>query len=538
MPARRKKQIDPLELKPGDHVVHDQHGVGRYVEMKQRVVQGATREYLVLEYGSSKRGGPPDRLYVPTDQLDQVTRYVGGDMPSLDRLGGADWAKRKGRARKAVRQIAAELIKLYAARQATRGPPVRPGLALAARARGRLPVRRDRRPAHHRRRGQGRHGARGPDGPAGLRRRRLRQDRDRGAGGVQGRPGRQAGRGARADDAAGHAAPLDVRRADGGLPGRAQGAEPLPDRQGGQGGARRRRRRHRRHRHRHPPAAQPRHALQGPRAGHRRRGAALRRRAQGAAQADADRGRRARDVGHADPAHARDGDHRHPRDVDDHHPARGAAPGAVLRRRLRGPAGRRGGPARAAARGPGLLHPQPGAVDREGGGPDPRAGARGAGRHGARPDGGAPARAGDARLLGEALRRARVHHDRGVGPRRLQRQHHDHRARRHPRPLPAAPAARPGRPRPGAGLRLLPLPAGQAADRDRARAAGHPRPALRPRRRHGDRDEGPRDPRRRQPARRRAVAGTSPTSASTSTSGWSARPSTSSRATDRSSRPR
>jgi transcription-repair coupling factor (superfamily II helicase) len=121
MPARRKKQIDPLELKPGDHVVHDQHGVGRYVEMKQRVVQGATREYLVLEYGASKRGGPPDRLYVPTDQLDQVTRYVGGDMPTLDRLGGADWAKRKGRARKAVRQIAAELIKLYAARQATRG---------------------------------------------------------------------------------------------------------------------------------------------------------------------------------------------------------------------------------------------------------------------------------------------------------------------------------------------------------------------------------------------------------------------------------
>ncbi len=121
MPARRKKQIDPLELRAGDFVVHDQHGVGRYVEMKQRVVQGSTREYLVLEYGSSKRGGPPDRLYVPTDQLDQVTRYVGGDMPSLDRLGGSDWAKRKGRARKAVRQIAAELIKLYAARAATKG---------------------------------------------------------------------------------------------------------------------------------------------------------------------------------------------------------------------------------------------------------------------------------------------------------------------------------------------------------------------------------------------------------------------------------
>ncbi len=121
MPARRKKQIDPLELKAGDYVVHESHGVGRFVEMKQREVQGATREYLVLEYGASKRGAAPDRLYVPADALDQVTRYVGGEQPSLDRLGGADWTKRKNRARKAVREIAAELIKLYAARQATKG---------------------------------------------------------------------------------------------------------------------------------------------------------------------------------------------------------------------------------------------------------------------------------------------------------------------------------------------------------------------------------------------------------------------------------
>ncbi|MGI8613713.1 MAG: transcription-repair coupling factor [Nocardioidaceae bacterium] len=121
MPSRRRKQIDPLELKTGDLVVHEAHGVGRYVEMAQRTVSGSTREYLVVEYAASKRGQPPDRLYVPTDQLDAVTRYVGGEQPSLDRLGGADWAKRKGRARRAVRQIAAELIKLYAARQATRG---------------------------------------------------------------------------------------------------------------------------------------------------------------------------------------------------------------------------------------------------------------------------------------------------------------------------------------------------------------------------------------------------------------------------------
>lgn len=121
MPARRRRQIDPLELKAGDYVVHEQHGVGRFVEMRQREVAGATREYLVLDYGASKRGGPPDRLFVPADALDQVTRYVGGEQPSLDRLGGADWARRKNRARKAVREIAAELIKLYAARQATQG---------------------------------------------------------------------------------------------------------------------------------------------------------------------------------------------------------------------------------------------------------------------------------------------------------------------------------------------------------------------------------------------------------------------------------
>ena len=121
MPTRRRNQIVPLELKPGDALVHEQHGVGRYVEMVTRTVAGATREYLVLEYAPSKRGQPGDRLYVPMDQLDEVSRYVGGEAPSLDKMGGADWRQRKSRARKAVREIAAELIKLYAARQATKG---------------------------------------------------------------------------------------------------------------------------------------------------------------------------------------------------------------------------------------------------------------------------------------------------------------------------------------------------------------------------------------------------------------------------------
>jgi len=75
----------------------------------------------VLEYASSKRGQPADRLFVPTDALDEVSRYVGGEVPTLNKLGGADWAKTKGRARRAVRQIAAQLVQLYAARQAAPG---------------------------------------------------------------------------------------------------------------------------------------------------------------------------------------------------------------------------------------------------------------------------------------------------------------------------------------------------------------------------------------------------------------------------------
>ncbi|WP_240138340.1 transcription-repair coupling factor [Streptomyces sp. MUM 178J] len=121
MPARRRKQIDPLTLQAGDHIVHEQHGVGRYIEMVQRTVQGATREYLLVEYAAAKRGQPGDRLYIPTDQLEQVTKYVGGEAPTLHRLGGADWTKTKQRAKKAVKEIAADLIKLYSARMAAPG---------------------------------------------------------------------------------------------------------------------------------------------------------------------------------------------------------------------------------------------------------------------------------------------------------------------------------------------------------------------------------------------------------------------------------
>jgi transcription-repair coupling factor (superfamily II helicase) len=125
MPSRRRNVVDPLALRPGDFVVHEQHGVGRFVELVQRTIgtgaNAATREYLVIEYSSSKRGHPGDRLYVPSDQLDQVTKYVGGEAPTLNKMGGSDWAKTKGKAKKAVKEIASELIRLYSARMATSG---------------------------------------------------------------------------------------------------------------------------------------------------------------------------------------------------------------------------------------------------------------------------------------------------------------------------------------------------------------------------------------------------------------------------------
>ncbi|WP_038170592.1 transcription-repair coupling factor [Tomitella biformata] len=120
MPAKRRNQVDPLALTAGDMVVHDKHGIGRFVEMVERVISGARREYVVLEY-AGKRGQPGDRLFVPMEALDQLSRYVGGELPSLSRLGGSDWTNTKTKARKAVREIAGELVQLYAKRQAAPG---------------------------------------------------------------------------------------------------------------------------------------------------------------------------------------------------------------------------------------------------------------------------------------------------------------------------------------------------------------------------------------------------------------------------------
>ena len=121
MPSKRKQAVDPLELRAGDFVVHEQHGIGRYVEMVQRTIGGITREYLVIEYAPAKRGQPGDRVFVPTDTLEQVSKYIGGESPAVHRIGSGEWQKAKGRARKAVKQIAGELIRLYAARTSSPG---------------------------------------------------------------------------------------------------------------------------------------------------------------------------------------------------------------------------------------------------------------------------------------------------------------------------------------------------------------------------------------------------------------------------------
>ena len=364
LPSRRRAVVDPLQLRAGDFVVHEQHGVGRYVEMVQRTIGGATREYLVIEYAPSKRGQPGDRLFVPSDSLDQVTRYVGGEAPQLSRMGGADWAKTKGRARKAVRQIAGELIRLYSARMASTGYAFGPDTPWQRELEDAFPY------------------VETPDQLACIdevkadMEKPIPMDRlvcgDVGYGKTE-IAVRAAFKAVQDGKQVAVLVPTTLLvqqhmetfgRAVPELPGDGEAAVAVPVRRRGRGDARGPARRQRRRRHRHAPAAVGRGAVQGPRAHRRRRGAALRRRAQGEAQADAHERRRPRDVGDADPAHPRDGGHRHPRDVDAGDAARGAAPGAHVRRPLRGEADRRRDPARAAARGPGLLHPQQGRVDR------------------------------------------------------------------------------------------------------------------------------------------------------------------------------
>ena len=106
-----------LDLRVGDHVVHEDHGIGRLEGFETRTVANVTRDYLALVFAGD------DRLYVPHDHLDKVSRYVGADGgdPALSKLGGKSWSTMKARARESVRELAGELIALYEARGRAEG---------------------------------------------------------------------------------------------------------------------------------------------------------------------------------------------------------------------------------------------------------------------------------------------------------------------------------------------------------------------------------------------------------------------------------
>ncbi|MBM4421689.1 MAG: transcription-repair coupling factor, partial [Chloroflexi bacterium] len=117
-PERRRRRIALgaflADLKPGDHVVHEESGVGRFERFSTRVVAGVEREYLELTFADGVRA-------LPTEQIARVTRYVGGTPPALSPLGGREWMATKRKAKKAVEEIARELLRLYAARELAPG---------------------------------------------------------------------------------------------------------------------------------------------------------------------------------------------------------------------------------------------------------------------------------------------------------------------------------------------------------------------------------------------------------------------------------
>ncbi|MFA4966418.1 MAG: transcription-repair coupling factor, partial [Thermoleophilia bacterium] len=106
-----------FDVRPGDYVVHEDHGIAKFNGIETRTVAGITRDYLLLQF----RG--EDRVFVPHDQIGKVSRYIGaaGGAPALDKLGGSHWQTVKTRARRAVVEMAGELLQLYASRQAVPG---------------------------------------------------------------------------------------------------------------------------------------------------------------------------------------------------------------------------------------------------------------------------------------------------------------------------------------------------------------------------------------------------------------------------------
>ena len=150
------------DLRTGDIVVHEDHGLARFAGFDTKTVAGVTRDYLELEYAGT------DKVFLPVDQFAKISRYVGagGEHPPLSKLGGTRWDTTQGprpQSRAGAGRRAAQPLRRA---QAPRGPRVPARHRLAARLRGRLALPRDARPARGDRAGQGRHGDAAPDGPA------------------------------------------------------------------------------------------------------------------------------------------------------------------------------------------------------------------------------------------------------------------------------------------------------------------------------------------------------------------------------------
>ncbi len=343
------------DLRTGDFIVHEDHGVARFAGFDTKTVAGTTRDYLNLEFQGD------DKVFMPVDQLAKISRYLGADggAPTLSKLGGTRWDKIKARARRAAQELAGELLNLYAERKRRRGHAFPEFSEELRDLEANFPYREtpDQRDAI--------------DNVIADMESERPMDRlicgDVGYGktevalraAVKAAIRRQAGADARPDDDPRPAALRHVRGAPArpAVRGRARLALPLRRR-----AARRRqalRRGQDRHPDRHAPPALARRAREGARPAGRRRGAALRRQAEGADASAQAQGRRDLDERDADPENPPDVSGRAARHQRDRDAARGAPAGQDLRRRVRRAARQAGAGARDRARGPGVLPAQP-----------------------------------------------------------------------------------------------------------------------------------------------------------------------------------
>ena len=224
---------DLRDLKVGDLVVHVDHGIGEFVGLKQlggrvehRRSAGISRASAITATTSCSSRSSASI---------SIQKYTGGTRPALDRLGGTTWEKAKTRVKKAMRDMAEELLKLYAQRKAVPGHAFSPDTHWQEEFEGAFPyeltpdqataivdIKRDMEAGH-------------ADGSPAVRRRRVRQDGSRDARRVQGRDGRQAGRVSRADDGAGVSAPEDAARSVCGLSRDHRHGQPVPHQAGNEG---------------------------------------------------------------------------------------------------------------------------------------------------------------------------------------------------------------------------------------------------------------------------------------------------------------